>query len=100
LYHIYDPYISTRDYCQFYFKTDSNQSGVTSTFDRAGDVSGEPPTNEATNRKTASKMANLFPATKDDIKNHINRKSPAMGNRINDVFEALKTELNITALMI
>ena len=53
--------------------TDSNQSGVSSTFDRAGDVSREPPTNEATNRKTASKMANLleglqFPATKEDIK--------------------------------
>jgi hypothetical protein len=78
--------------------TDSNQSGVSSTLERAGDVSGEPPTNEATNKKTASKMANLleglqFPATKDDIKNHINRKSPAMGNRINDVLEAVQNNL-------
>jgi hypothetical protein len=78
--------------------TDSEQSGVSSTLKRAGDVTGEPATNEASDRKTASKMANLleglqFPATKDDIKNHINRKSPAMGNRINDVFEAVQNNL-------
>src|SRR5437764_3122926 len=78
--------------------TDSNQSGVSSALERAGDVSGEPPTNEATSRETASKMANLleglqFPATKEDIRNHINRKSPAMGNRINDVFEAVQNNL-------
>ena len=43
-------------------------------------------------------MANLleglqFPATKEDVRNHINRKSPAMGNRINDVFEAVQNNL-------
>ena len=43
-------------------------------------------------------MANLleglqFPATKEDIKNHINRKSPSMGNRINDVFESVQNNL-------
>lgn len=43
-------------------------------------------------------MANLleglqFPATKDEIKNHLNRKSPAMGNRVNDVFEAVQNNL-------
>jgi hypothetical protein len=78
--------------------TDSNESGVSSTLERAGDLTGEPPSNEATNTKTASKMANLleglqFPATKEDIRNHINRKSPAMGNRINDVFEAIQNNL-------
>jgi hypothetical protein len=78
--------------------TDSNESGVSSTLERAGDLTGEPPSNEATNTKAASKMANLleglqFPATKEDIKNHINRKSPAMGNRINDVFEAVQNNL-------
>jgi hypothetical protein len=78
--------------------TDSNESGVSSTLERAGDLTGEPPSNEATNTKTASKMANLleglqFPATKEDIRNHINRKSPAMGNRINDVFEAIQNKL-------
>jgi hypothetical protein len=78
--------------------TDSNESGVGSTLERAGDLTGKPPSNEATNTKTASKMANLleglqFPATKEDIKNHINRKSPAMGNRINDVFEAVQNNL-------
>ncbi|MBV9177151.1 MAG: hypothetical protein JO327_11190 [Nitrososphaeraceae archaeon] len=78
--------------------TDSNESGISSALERAGDLTGEPPSNEATNTKTASKMANLleglqFPATKDDIKNHINRKSPAMGNRINDVFEAVQNNL-------
>jgi hypothetical protein len=43
-------------------------------------------------------MANLledlaFPATKEDIKNHLNRKSPSMGNRINDVLEAVQNNL-------
>lgn len=78
--------------------TDSNESGASSTLERAGDLTGEAPSNEATNTKTASKMANLleglqFPATKEDIRNHINRKSPAMGNRINDVFEAVQNNL-------
>jgi hypothetical protein len=78
--------------------TDPSQSGLDSTTERAGDTTGEPPTNEAVNRKTASKTANLleglqFPATKEDIKNHINRKSPSMGNRINDVFESIQNNL-------
>src|SRR3954467_3910483 len=78
--------------------TDPSQSGIDSTTERAGDATGQPPANEAINRKTASKMANLleglqFPATKEDIKNHINRKSPSMGNRINDVFESVQNNL-------
>jgi hypothetical protein len=56
------------------------------------------PTNEATNRDVASKLANLlegliFPASKDEIKDYLNRKSPAMGNRINDVLEAIQNNL-------
>ena len=78
--------------------TDSTKSGIEAKTERVGDLKGEPPTNEATNRETASKMANLleglqFPATKEDIRNHINRKSPSMGNRINDVFEAVQNNL-------
>jgi hypothetical protein len=78
--------------------TDINQSGIDARAERVGDLRGEPPTNEATNRETASKMANLleglqFPATKEDIRNHINKKSPSMGNRINDVFEAVQNNL-------
>src|SRR5690348_18011075 len=78
--------------------TDSTQSGVGATSERAGDAAGEPAVNAATNRDTASKMANLleglqFPATKEDIKNHINRKSPTMANRINDVLEAIQNRL-------
>jgi hypothetical protein len=78
--------------------TDNTQSGIDATAERVGDLRGEPPTNQATNRETASKMANLleglqFPATKEDIRNHINRKSPSMGNRINDVFEAVQNNL-------
>ena len=43
-------------------------------------------------------MANLleglqFPVTKEDIKNHLNRKSPSMGNRINDVLESVNNNL-------
>jgi hypothetical protein len=78
--------------------TDPTQSGIGSTTERVGDLTGEPPVNEVTNRDVASKMANLleglqFPATKDEIKSHINRKSPSMGNRINDVFEAVQNNL-------
>src|ERR671939_1050581 len=77
--------------------TDPKNSGIDAT-DRVGDMTGEPPNSEATDRDKAAKMANLleglaFPATKEDIKNHINRKSPAMGNRINDIFEAVWNNL-------
>ena len=77
--------------------TDPNNSGI-DTINRVGDVTGEPPTNKAVDRDKAAKMANLledlkFPATKEDIKNHLNRKSPAMGNRINDIFEAIWNNL-------
>jgi hypothetical protein len=78
--------------------TDKTQSGVDATTERVGDSTGEPATNETTDRDAASKMANLleglqFPATKEDIKNHINRKSPTMANRINDVLEAIQNRL-------
>jgi hypothetical protein len=78
--------------------TDTTQSGAQSPVERVGDLTGEAPTNETTNRDKASKMANLledlvFPATKEDIKNHLNRKSPSMGNRINDVLEAVQNNL-------
>ena len=78
--------------------TDPNNSGIDA-IDRAGEITGEPPDNEAIDRDKAAKMANLlegleFPATKEDIKNHINRKSPAMGNRINDIFEAVWNDLS------
>jgi hypothetical protein len=78
--------------------TDSTQSGIDAKADRVGDLKGEPPINEATNRETASKLANLleglqFPAKKEDIRNYINRKSPAKENRINDVIEAVQNNL-------
>jgi hypothetical protein len=61
-------------------------------------MTGQPPDNEVVNRATAAKKANLlegldFPATKEEIKDHINRKSPSMGNRINDVMEAVQNNL-------
>lgn len=78
--------------------TDPTQSGVDSSVQRAGDLTNEPPVNEATNKATTSKLANLledleYPATKEEILNHINRKSPSMGNRINDVFESVQNNL-------
>jgi hypothetical protein len=78
--------------------TDPSQSGVDSSVQRAGDLTNEPPENEATNKATTSKLANLledldFPATKEEILNHINKKSPSMGNRINDVFESVQNNL-------
>ncbi len=78
--------------------TDPSQSGVDSAVQRAGDLTNEPPITEATNKTTVSKLANLledlkFPATKEEILDHINKKSPAMGNRINDVFESIQNNL-------
>ncbi len=74
------------------------QSGADSQTERVGDITVKPPVNAPTNRDTVSKMANLleglqFPATKEDIKNHLNRKSPSMGNRVNDVFESVNNNL-------
>ncbi len=34
----------------------------------------------------------------EDIKNHLNRKSPAMGNQINDIFEAVWNNLRNDAV--
>jgi len=79
--------------------TDVEQSGIDSKAERVGDITGEPPTNEAMDRDKASKLANLlegleFPATKEKIRNHLNTRSPSMGNRINDVIEAIENNLN------
>lgn len=79
--------------------TDVEQSGVDSKAKRVGDITGEPPTNEATDRNRASKLANLlegleFPATKEKIRNHLNARSPSMANRINDVVEAIENNLD------
>ncbi len=78
--------------------TDPSQSGTNSNAERVGDIIDEPPTNKTTDRDRAAKMANLledlqFPATKEDIKSHINRKSPAVGNRSNDAFESVWNNL-------
>jgi hypothetical protein len=77
--------------------TDPAKSGVDAT-DRAGRIS-DPPINEATDREKAAKMANLledleFPATKEEIKNHVNRKTPARGNRVNDIIELVWNNLD------
>jgi hypothetical protein len=47
---------------------------------------------------TAAELANLleglsFPAPKEDVKNHLNSRSPSMGNRVNDVFERVQNNL-------
>jgi hypothetical protein len=62
-------------------------------------LTGESPSNEAVDRNKASKMANLleglkFPATKEQIRKYVNQKSPGMGNRINDVLEAIENNLD------
>ena len=77
--------------------TDPANSGVDS-IDRVGTMTGDPADNQAIDREKAAKLANLlegldFPASKEDVKNHLNRKSPAMGNRINDVIEAVWNNL-------
>jgi hypothetical protein len=79
--------------------TDPTKTGEFSTHLRQGDKTKTPSDNEATDREILSKLANLleglqFPATTEEIKNHLNHKSPAMGNRINDVLEAIQNNLN------
>jgi hypothetical protein len=79
--------------------TDVEQSGINSKAERVGDLTGEPSTNEPIDHEKASKMANLleglkFPARKEEIRKHVNEKSPSMGNRINDVFEAIENNLD------
>jgi hypothetical protein len=79
--------------------TNAEQSGIDSKAERVGDITDEPPTNEAMDRNKASKLANLlegleFPATKEKIRNYLNSRSPGMGNRINDVVEAIENNLD------
>jgi hypothetical protein len=80
--------------------TNVEKSGIDSKTKRVGDITGELPTNEATDHNKAAKMANLlegleFPATKEKIRNHLNARSPNKGNRkINDVVEAIENNLD------
>jgi hypothetical protein len=79
--------------------TDPDQSSIGARTERVGDITGDPPTNKAVDKDKASKMANLleglqFPATKEEIKAHLNMKSPSMRNRINDVLEAVENNLD------
>jgi hypothetical protein len=79
--------------------TDPDQSSIGARTERVGDITSEPPTNKAVDKDKASKMANLleglqFPATKQEIKAHLNMKSPSMGNTINDVLEAVENNLD------
>lgn len=79
--------------------TDVEQPGIYPKAERVGDITGEPPTNEAMDRNKASRLANLlegleFPATKEEIRNHLNARSPSMANRINDVVEAIENNLD------
>jgi hypothetical protein len=43
-----------------YVSTDPKKSGNASTTERVGDISGEAPTNDVTDRNVASKLANLL----------------------------------------
>jgi beta-phosphoglucomutase-like phosphatase (HAD superfamily) len=60
-----------------------------------GDITGKLRNNKAVDRDRASKLANLlegleFPATKEEIRNHhLNRRSPAMDDTVNDVIEVI-----------
>lgn len=79
--------------------TEAGQSGVDAGAERVGDITGKPPNNKAVDRDRASKLANLlegleFPATKEEIRKHLNQRSPAVGNRVNDVIEAMENNLD------
>ncbi len=82
-----------------YVSDDPNLTEKTyNTVYRKGDISGEPADNVTTDIKKAAKLATLlegisFPTNKERIKDHLNRLSPSMGNRINDVLEAIQNNL-------
>jgi len=66
---------------------------------KIADIDGKSVENSPIDIKKASKLANLlegisFPADKEKIKDHLNRLSPSMGNRINDVLEAIQNNLD------
>jgi hypothetical protein len=78
--------------------TNPKESGVDSSVERVGSLTNEPAENQARDKKVASKLANLledltFPASKQDILDYINQKSPQMENRTNDVFESINNNL-------
>jgi hypothetical protein len=66
---------------------------------RVGDIRGEPPTNEAVNTYEASKMARIlegltFPASKEEIKKHINRRSTSERKEImKRILQAIQDKL-------
>jgi hypothetical protein len=81
-----------------------NQQRQQKPIERVGDITGEPPTNITTDKQIASKMANLlegleFPVTKEEIKDHINkkkRKSKVMKNNriiVDTVLQAIQNNL-------
>jgi hypothetical protein len=75
--------------------TEKNENDVS----RLGDIHGKSAENFPIDMKKASKLANLlegisFPANKEKIKDHLNRLSPSMGNRVNDVLEAIQNNLD------
>jgi hypothetical protein len=65
---------------------------------RVGDITGEPPANEAVNIYEASKMARMlegltFPASKEEIKKHVNSKSSARKENIKSALQAIQDNL-------
>lgn len=65
---------------------------------RVGGITGVPSTNEAININEASKMANLleglvFPATKREIKKHMNSKPAARKENIRNLLQAIQGNL-------
>ena len=68
-----------------------NENGVS----RIADIDRKSAENSPIDIKKTSKLANLlegisFPANKEKIKDHLNRLSSSMRNRINDVLEAIQ----------
>ena len=75
--------------------TKKSENGIS----RIADIDRKSAENSPTDIKKASKLANLlegisFPVNKEKIKDHLNRLSPSMGNRINDVLEAIQNNLD------
>jgi hypothetical protein len=79
--------------------SEKDQTGVDLSAKRVGDITGQPSTNEVTDRNNAAKMANLleglqFPSTKQKIMDHLNKKSSDIDNKVSHLLEAIENNLS------
>ncbi len=79
--------------------SDTGRPNARAGAERVGDLTGQTASNKTVERNKATTLANLlegvdFPATKEEIIQHINTRSPGMGRKINDILETVNDKLD------